>query len=59
MPARAMRRIAVGWVSWCLAVVCPTGPLLAQVEDPRDPDWNTYHTTERAYALLDQPLLDR
>ncbi len=53
MPARAMRRIAVGWVSWCLAVVCPTGPLLAQVEDPRDPDWNTYHTTERAYALME------
>jgi hypothetical protein len=30
-----------------------TEPLFAQDEDPRDPNWSTYHSTERAYALLE------
>ena len=30
-----------------------TAPLLGQQEDPMNPDWNAYHTTERAYALLE------
>jgi hypothetical protein len=36
-----------------VALALLTGPLFAQVENPRDPDWNTYHTTEGAYALLE------
>jgi murein tripeptide amidase MpaA len=28
-------------------------PLSAQDEDPRNPDWTTYHSTEGAYALLE------
>ncbi len=30
-----------------------TAPLLGQQEDPMNPNWNAYHTTERAYALLE------
>jgi len=54
MPATAARRLAVSRISCSFALLSLlTGPLFAQVENPRDPDWSTYHTTERAYALLE------
>ncbi len=53
MRAEAARRLTVARVSWCLVLLLSLGgPLAAQVEEPGDPDWSTYHTTERAYALL-------
>jgi hypothetical protein len=51
MPIRVVRRFLI---SWCFPILfLAAGSLLAQVEDPSDPRWNTYHTTERAYALLE------
>ncbi len=54
MPTKPVSRYLISWISWCF-VILPllTGPLWAQTEDPLHPNWNGYHTTERAYALLE------
>jgi murein tripeptide amidase MpaA len=54
MPADAIRRYLIVFACWSL-VLAPSSavPLFAQDENPRDPSWNTYHSTERAYALLE------
>lgn len=49
-----MRRFTGGRIGWALVLLgLHVGSLLAQGEDPRNPSWSTYHSTERAYALLD------
>jgi hypothetical protein len=54
MPAKAARRLTISRLGWCLVLLLSLEvPLAAQIEEPRDPDWSTYHTTERAYALLE------
>jgi len=41
-------------MGWALVLLgLQVGSLWAQDEDPRDPNWSAYHSTERAYALLD------
>ena len=54
MPITAMRCLLNGRSPWCAVLpLLLAGPLSAQDEDPLNPDWNTFHTTERAYALLE------
>ena len=54
MPITAMRCLLNGRSPWCVVLTLLLArPLSAQDEDPLNPDWNTFHTTERAYALLE------
>ncbi|UCF68794.1 MAG: hypothetical protein JSV80_05760, partial [Acidobacteriota bacterium] len=49
-----MRRFAGGRIGWALVLVAlHAGSLWAQVEDPLNPSWSDYHSTERAYALME------
>jgi murein tripeptide amidase MpaA len=54
MAAKATRRLVDRRICWGLALLgLATGPLSAQDEDPRQPRWDFYHSTEDAYALLE------
>ncbi len=54
MPTQAMRRFLDSLIRWgFMFLPLLTGALLAQDENPRNPGWNTYHTTDSAYALLE------
>ena len=49
-----MRRFADGRIGWALFLLgLQAGPLWAQGEDPRNPNWSTYHSTESAYSLME------
>ncbi len=43
----------VSVVSFSAAAMLWARPVAAQRENPQDPDWTAYHTTERAHALLE------